>query len=103
MPEDDLPNALHIEVVYALSDRQAVVSLRMTDGARVRDAVAESGILQSYPELVLNETPVGIYGVRAEYSTPLRDGDRVELYRPLLIDPMQARRARARSQAETKQ
>ncbi len=94
------PAMLQIEVVYALIDEQPVVGLELSAGACVRDAVSASGLLERYPELALEETPVGIYGERVDVDTPLHDGDRVELYRPLVIDPMEARRARARNQAK---
>ncbi len=94
---------MDIEVVYALQDDQTVFELTMTEGATVQDALQACGLLdKSYSDSSLNiipgQTPVGIFGEKVTYQELLRDGDRVEVYRPLQIDPMQARRARAQAQ-----
>jgi putative ubiquitin-RnfH superfamily antitoxin RatB of RatAB toxin-antitoxin module len=79
--------ALRVEVVLARPDRADVVEIRLPDGATVRDALAASGVLGNQ---------VGIFGKRVTMDTRLADGDRVEVYRPLLVDPKEARRRRAR-------
>lgn len=89
---------MNIEIVYALPNEQLVHELDLPDGAVVRDAVLASRLTEKFRELKVDETPVGIYGVRVSYDDKLQHGDRVELYRPLLIDPMNARRARAKAQ-----
>ena len=89
---------MNIEIVYALSNEQLVHELDLPEGAVVRDAVLASRLTEKFGELKVDETPVGIYGVRVSYDDKLQHGDRVELYRPLLIDPMNARRARAKAQ-----
>jgi putative ubiquitin-RnfH superfamily antitoxin RatB of RatAB toxin-antitoxin module len=81
--------ALRIEVAYALPERASVVELRLPDGATVRDAVLASGLQVDLGRL-------GIFGKAVRPETRLTDGDRVEVYRPLLIDPKEARRRRAR-------
>lgn len=86
---------LRIEVVYALPENQRVVLVELEEGARVIDAVRESGLGILHPEIVAADTAVGIFGRRVAPETPLRDGDRVEIYRLLLIDPKTARRAKA--------
>jgi len=78
---------LRVEVVQARPDRAEVVELRLPDGATVRDALAASG---------LNGSQAGIFGRRVTMDTRLADGDRVEIYRPLRLDPKEARRRRAR-------
>jgi len=60
------------------------------------DAVRASGVLERWPELAIGEPSVGIWGRVTNAATALRDGDRVELYRPLAADPQEARRRRAR-------
>lgn len=87
-----------VEIVFALPDEQAIKVLQLAEGATVRDAVLASGFTEQFDEVTLDETPVGIYGTRVTYADELQDGDRVELYRSLLADPMEARRARARAQ-----
>ncbi len=91
---------MQVEVIYALAHEQLIVSLTLQADSTVREAVVRSGLLQRYPEIILDQSPVGIYGERVTYDSLLQDGDRVEIYRPLLVDPMEARRARARSQKE---
>lgn len=86
---------LSIEVVFALRDRQELVTLQLADGATVADAIEQSSLPSVFPEWNLGECAVGIWGQPAERSQPLRQGDRVEIYRPLTIDPREARRALA--------
>lgn len=81
--------ALRIEVVYALPERADVVELRLPDGATVRDAVLASG-------LPVDDRRLGIFGKAVLPETKLNDGDRVEIYRPLALDPKEARRRRAK-------
>ena len=80
---------LRVEVVHALPDRAEVVAVRLAAGATVRDAIAASGLKAEFGRL-------GIFGATVKLDTPLRDGDRVEIYRPLVLDPKEARRRRAR-------
>ena len=78
---------MRVEVVEARPDGAEIVEVRLPDGATVRDALAATA---------LTGTQVGIFGKRVTMQTRLADGDRVEIYRPLAIDPKEARRARAR-------
>ena len=80
---------LKVEVVHALPERQHVVTLELEEGASALDAVRASGIGAPYAGLAM-------YGQKIGPGTQLRDGDRVELLRPLAADPQQARRRRAR-------
>ena len=85
-----------VEVVYALPERQRVVVLDLPDaGLTALEAVERSGLLQEFPELVARPLAIGIYGTLCEGTRRLRDGDRVELYRPLRHDPRELRRERA--------
>jgi len=67
----------------------------MEEGATVRMAIKASGVLQAFPEIDLARNRVGVYARLVTLDTPLRDGDRVEIYRPLRVDPKEARRMRA--------
>ena len=87
--------SIRVEVVYALPDQQVLVALELEPGACVRHAILGSGILQRFPEVDLERTSVGIFGKVTGLDTPLADGDRVEIYRPLAVDPKDARRVRA--------
>ena len=79
---------MKVEVVYALARRAEIASLTLPAGATVRDALARCGLAAG--------SAVGIFGKRAALDTVLSEGDRVEIYRPLEIDPKEARRRRAR-------
>lgn len=72
-------------------------ALQLSPGSTVRDAITQSGVLSAYPELTLEAVSVGVWGQLRGLEHPLRDGDRVELYRPLKVDPKEARRLRYRS------
>ena len=80
--------ALKVEVVHALPRRETIVSLVLPEGATVRDALVKAGFD--------DERSVGIFGEPATPETKLADGDRIELYRPLKIDPKEARRRRVK-------
>ena len=86
---------IHIEVVYALREVQALIALELEDGATARQAVERSGLVARFPDIDPARMRVGIFGRVMEADTVLRDGDRVEIYRPLEADPKAARRARA--------
>ncbi|AWI81049.1 MAG: RnfH family protein [Betaproteobacteria bacterium HGW-Betaproteobacteria-13] len=87
---------INVEVTYALPQRQELVSVRLPEGASVRDAVEASGLLQKYPEIDINGgNKLGIYAKLAKPDAALRDRDRVEIYRPLIADPKAVRKKRA--------
>jgi putative ubiquitin-RnfH superfamily antitoxin RatB of RatAB toxin-antitoxin module len=86
---------IRVEVVYALRDAQAVVAVELESGASAADALAASGLRDTIPGGLPKELDVGIWGVRVAPGTELHDGDRVEISRPLVADPKQARRRRA--------
>ena len=88
--------AISIEVVYALPRRQHVVSLSLPAGATVADALAAVSARPPFDELDLEGMPVGIFGDRVERSRRLEPHDRLEIYRPLQVDPREARRQRAK-------
>jgi putative ubiquitin-RnfH superfamily antitoxin RatB of RatAB toxin-antitoxin module len=88
-----------VSVVYAQRSGQVdEVSLSLTHGSTVADAVRESGLQERHPELVLATMPIGVWGSLRELGDLLRDRDRVEVYRPLLVDPKEARRLRYQGQ-----
>ncbi len=89
---------IRVEVTYALPERQWLLALDLDESATVADAIEASGIREQVPDLEVDPARVGIFGKKTTLDQPLRNGDRVELYRPLLIDPKEVRRARARAQ-----
>jgi hypothetical protein len=89
------PQFIDIEVAYAEADRQVILPLHVPVGTGAREAVRRSGLLEQFPHIALNTIDVGVFGVRVAPCAPLSPGDRVEVYRPLQVDPKQARRDRA--------
>ena len=92
---------LRVEVVYALASAQHVVAVEMEEGARVLDAIEASGLLGRHPEIDLRRNKLGRFGRQTRPDEHLRDGDRVEILRPLVTGPMEARRQRARRKRRT--
>jgi putative ubiquitin-RnfH superfamily antitoxin RatB of RatAB toxin-antitoxin module len=101
MSEDRAPTRavapLRIEVVHALPDRAARVQLELPPGATVADALQAVAGREPFAGLDLGGAAVGIYGERVDRDRSLADHDRVEIYRPLLLDPVEARRRRGRA------
>jgi len=106
MPSPAVPTTstatLTVEVVYALPETQDAVTLRLAPGATLRDAVVRSGLLERHPEIDLAVQKLGVFGAPAAPDRPLADGDRVEIYRALVMDPKEARRRRALGNARRK-
>lgn len=86
---------LAIEVAYATPEQQLIVVLKMDEGATVQAAILASGLLARFPDITLSTNAVGIFGKVCELNQVLKTGDRVEIYRPLVHDPKEARRQRA--------
>lgn len=89
-------NSIRVEVAYALADRQWLLTLALPAGSTVRQALQRPELSEALPGLDPTAMPVGIFSRRCDPDTVLQDGDRIELYRPLRIDPKEARRHRAR-------
>ena len=96
-----------VEVAYATPERQLIVQLEVPVGTTAMEAARQSGITDEFPQIDLNNDPMGIFSCLMngkDYPLPqdyqLVAHDRVEIYRPLLIDPKQARLARAKKKAQ---
>lgn len=88
-------SSLQLTVVYSPGPRQVVeVKLGMTSPCSLLDALQHSGLLARFPEIDRCDTVVGIWGRKAKLADLLREQDRVEVYRPLRVDPKVARRER---------
>jgi len=85
------------EVVVALADVQSITAVKLSSGATVRDALERSGIYDRFADEGLRKLPVGIWGKLVSPDQIVSNGDRIELYRPLQIDPKEARRRLADS------
>lgn len=86
---------LNIEVCYALPGKQELVKVKLAAGATVQQALEASGLLAKYPEIDLKKNKFGIFAKLSKLDAPLRDRDRVEIYRPLIADPKEVRKQRA--------
>lgn len=90
-----MANTIHVEVIYPLPHRQERAHLELPEGSTLQQAVEASGLLAKYPDIDLAKNKLGIYAKLAKADTVLRDKDRVEIYRPLIADPKEVRKARA--------
>lgn len=83
-----------VEVAYATPERQVIIATTLPAGSTAEQAIQASGILQQFAEIDLSMQKIGIFGSVCKLDQTLADGDRVEIYRPLMQDPMEARRNR---------
>ncbi len=95
------PASLTVEVAYALPDRQTLLTLSVPDGSTVAAVIRQSGLLQRHPEIDLDQQPVGIWARPVPLQQPVAAGDRIEIYRPLTVDPSTT--LRQREQAKRRQ
>lgn len=86
---------MNIEVAYAQPDKQIIIALQVEESCTVGKAIELAGIIGQFPEIDLTKNKVGIFSQLCQLSTRLQENDRVEIYRSLAIDPMEARRQRA--------
>lgn len=84
-----------VEVCYAGPEGQFLLPVDLPVGATLGDAIEASGIRDRVPGLVVDDRQVGVFSKPRPLSAPLSEGDRVEIYRPLKVDPREARRDRA--------
>lgn len=90
-----MSDSIHIEVVYALPERQELVRINLPAGSSLQQAIEASGLPQKHPEIDLASARFGIYGKLSKADAILREKDRVEIYRPLIADPKEVRKQRA--------
>jgi putative ubiquitin-RnfH superfamily antitoxin RatB of RatAB toxin-antitoxin module len=86
---------IDIEVAYANLERQELVALQIPVGTTVEQAIYKSGLLSSFPEIDVADLKVGIFGNVCKVEQLVKQADRIEIYRPLIHDPKEARRQRA--------
>ncbi|MCS3602958.1 putative ubiquitin-RnfH superfamily antitoxin RatB of RatAB toxin-antitoxin module [Buttiauxella sp. BIGb0471] len=91
---------IKVEVVYALPEKQYLLKVRLAQGSTVEQAIAASGILELRTDIDLTKNKVGIFSRPVKLTDTLNDGDRVEIYRPLIADPKELRRQRAEKAAQ---
>lgn len=91
---------IQVEVVLAMPERQELVSLDVENGTTIAEAIEISGLPDMFEGFELDLKRVGVFGQKADPERVLRDGDRVEIYRPLIADPKEVRRQRALEQGK---
>jgi len=88
-------DSIHVEVAYATKKEQVIISLEIPEASTAQQAIENSKILERFQEIDLNKNRIGIFSKPCTLSTELREGDRVEIYRPLIADPKEIRKQRA--------
>ncbi|MEQ6281113.1 RnfH family protein [Kluyvera sp. 142053] len=97
-----MPGKIAVEVVYALPQKQYLQRVTLDEGATVEQAIQASGLLTLRDDIDLSKNKVGIYSRPAKLQDVVNDGDRVEIYRPLIADPKELRRQRAEKSGHNK-
>ena len=90
-----MPEKIMVEVAYALPEEQVIISIRVPTKFNVKQAIERSGVQKKFPSIDLSKNKVGIFGKKTTLDHPLNDRDRIEIYRPLILDPKEMRRKRA--------
>lgn len=89
-------NKIRVEVVYAKPDRQYLIEVEVEQGCTIESAIHQSKILMEFPEIDLTKQKVGVFSKPRQLSDLIQQGERIEIYRQLMIDPKEARRAKAK-------
>ncbi len=90
-----MPDKIRVEVAYALPEKQYLQRVTLSEGATVEEAINASGLLELRSDIDLAKNKVGIFSRPVKLADAVQDGDRVEIYRPLIADPKELRRKRA--------
>jgi len=85
---------IKVEVAYATPQQQVIIDVTVRPGTTIEQAIEQSGVLDSFPEIDLSVNKVGIFGKLSKKTLELKAGDRAEIYRPLIADPKEVRRKR---------
>ena len=101
-PDNSSSARIRIEVAYATPSKQVILELEIAAGTRPRDAVRASAITDHFPEIDPETCDIGVFGKLIPADYELTDGDRIEIYRPLIADPKEIRRQRAAQGLRTK-
>lgn len=88
---------INVEIAYARADQQCVLALEISADSTIKQAILASNMLELFPEIDLTQLAVGVFGQRKLLTDKVMPGDRIEIYRPLTLDPMISRRLRAKS------
>ena len=94
------PATIRIEIAYAIPEKQVILNLMVSPGTTVAEAIEQSSIRDEFPDMKKDPAGVGIFSRKVALDYVLREGDRIEIYRPLIADPKEVRRERAKKEAE---
>ena len=95
-----MTRVINTEVAYALPDKQSIIEVAISEGATVKEVIDASKIDQLYLDIDLDRFKVGIWSKVVKLDTTVSDGDRIEIYRPLIADPKEVRKRRAEKAKE---
>ena len=90
-----MPDEILVEVAYALPEEQVIISIKVPKKINVKQAIEKSGIQKKFSDIDLSKNKIGIFGKQTTLNHLLSDKDRIEIYRPLILDPKEMRRKRA--------
>ena len=90
-----MPDEILVEIAYALPEEQVIISIKVPSKSDVKQAIEKSGIQIKFPSIDLSKNKVGIFGKKTTLDHVLKNRDRIEIYRPLILDPKEMRRKRA--------
>lgn len=93
---------ISVEVAYATPTTQRIMVVQVREGITIEEVIRMSGILDVYPEIDLHKNKVGVFSKSKELMAEVKAGDRVEIYRPLTMDPKEARKKRVRKKVKVK-
>ncbi|MDP8033452.1 RnfH family protein [Pasteurella atlantica] len=91
-------NKIRVEVLYAYPEHYFLKKIELKSPLTIEQVILQSGVLSKYPEIDLKVNKIGIFSRPAKLTDLVNDGDRIEIYRPLLADPKEIRRKRAEQQ-----
>ncbi|MFZ6744648.1 RnfH family protein [Undibacterium sp. JH2W] len=100
MAEVPGPAIMPVQLCYAGLDKTSLLDLQVAVDATILQVIQQSGIIQMHPEIDVFTLKSGVFGKLKSLDAKLHAGDRVEIYRPLIADPMESRRRRAKKQAQ---
>ena len=90
-----MPDEILVDIAYALPEEQVIISIKVPTIFNVQQAIEKSGIQKKFPSIDLSKNKVGIFGKKTTLDHVLKNRDRIEIYRPLILDPKEMRRKRA--------
>lgn len=93
---------IDIEVVYGIPNKQVLLSLKVPEGTTIENCIKLSGIVKHFPEIVPSKAVVGIFSKPDKLDNTVKQGDRIEIYRPLTADPKEMRKLRAEKAKQAK-